>query len=120
MLTIALWLLTAVVAGGIALACLWLLERPFGGAGRAAAIAHGAGGAAGTLIVLTLLVRGAPDPAGLGRVAAAFLGAALLGGAVVVVAQWRRRRPPGLIVALHATVGIAGFVILLGYASVTH
>jgi hypothetical protein len=47
-----------------------------------------------------------------------FLGAALAGGGLVVVDQLRRRRPSGLVVALHATMGVAGFVFWLAYGAV--
>jgi hypothetical protein len=118
MLTFILWLLTGVIAAGIGLAVLWLLEHRFREAAQFGAVAHGAAGAAGTVLALRLILAGAPDPGGLGRVAAVLLAGALLGGAVLALAQLRRRRAPGLVVTIHATLGVAGFVILLAYASV--
>ncbi len=53
----------------------------------------------------------------MGQAATTLLVSTLIGAAVVVVAQVRRRRPSGLVVALHATLGVAGYVILAAYAS---
>ncbi len=111
----SVWVLGAAVAGGIALACLWLMERPVRGAWRWASAAHGLIAAAGTAL-LAAAAWAAPDAQGFGRLAIWMLGLALLGGLVVAVAQLRRRRPPGLAVILHATMGVAGYVILLAYA----
>jgi hypothetical protein len=120
MLTAASWCLGAAVVAGLALAGLWLVERPPRGAARLGSAAHGLAGAAGTAMVLSLALGGANDPQGFARMAAWLLGAALLGGGAVVLAQLRGRRPSGLVVAIHATLGIAGFVILLAYGSITH
>lgn len=120
MLIVALWLLSATVAAGLVLACFWLMERPPRGAVRLGSTAHGLAGAAGTALVLCLVLGGTSDPQGFGRMAAWLLGATLLGGGAVVLAQLRRRRPSGLGVAIHAILGIAGFVILLAYGSITH
>ena len=120
MLTIALWVLAAAVAAGIALSCLYLLERPIRGWARLGAHAHGLLGAAGTVVVASLVVGGAADPQGFGRTALWMLGLTLLGGLIVLVSSLRHRRVPGLVVALHATIGMGAFVILLAYASIPH
>lgn len=118
MLTLALWILAAAVAAGIALSCFYLLERPIRGAARLGVHAHGLLGIVGTGLVAARLIGGAPDPQNFGRIALWMLGLALSGGLVILAAALRRRRAPGLVVALHATVGMGGFVILLAYASI--
>ena len=119
MLTLATWFLALTGAAGLGLACFYLLERPVRGWARLVSVAHGLAGAGGVALVLWLLVAGAADPQGFGRTACYLLGAALLGGAMVVAYQLRRRRAPGLLIVLHATLGMAGFVILLAYGSIT-
>ena len=118
MLTWALWILPAAVAAGIALSCFYLLERPIRGAVRLGAHAHGLLGLSGTGLLAASLLGGAPDPQNFGRIALWMLGLALFGGLVIIAATLRRRRAPGIVVALHATVGMGGFVILLAYASI--
>ena len=112
MLTVAIWTLGATVLAGMALAAWWLKERqpPW-----AAAAVHGAAGRVGTVVLLALLWSGAADRQDFGQMAAWLIGAALLGGGTVVAAQLLRRRPSALVVILHATFGVAGFVMLLAY-----
>jgi hypothetical protein len=78
------------------------------------ALVHGVLGAAGLAIFLAVLQRGLPTSAagtaGFGPAAAALIGLALLLG--LVIARAARRRPPGILVAIHASVAIAGFVVL--------
>jgi hypothetical protein len=81
--------------------------------------AHGVLALVGTVLAVFTL-EGAADAQGFGRMAGWFLGVALAGGAVVAVMKVLRRRPSGLVVALHATVGIAGFVLWLAYRSIDH
>jgi hypothetical protein len=76
-------------------------------------VAHGALGTAGLAALLPVLRRGLPPSAmgtaGLVSAAAMLLGGALLLGLVIGL---RRRRPAGVLVAVHASVAIAGFVVL--------
>ena len=118
MLTGATWLLSGVGVAGIGLCCFYLLERPIRGWARLASVVHGVAGAAGVAVVVAAVFRAASDAQGFGRLAAGFLAATLLGGLAVAAAQVRRRRPAGLLVALHATVGMAGLVILAAYFSI--
>ncbi len=115
MVTAATWVLGAAVLAGLGLAGFWLQERrPAWWMGAA----HGVVALVGTVVVVARLLGGAADRQGFGRLAGWFLVAALAGGGLVVVDQVRRRRPSGLVVAVHATVGLAGFVLLLAYSSV--
>jgi hypothetical protein len=111
-LTFAFWLLCAAVVLGGALALPYLhhvlrrLSRPI-------RIAHGALGAAGLAALLLVLRRGLPPSTegttGFGPAAAVLLVLALTLGLLIAL---RRRRPPGLLVATHASLAIAGFVVL--------
>ena len=112
MINIAFWVLAATVAAGIGLSCCYLAERPILGATRWVSWAHGLAGTSGVCLLIVHVWSSTPDPAGFDRVAAWMLGLTLAGGALVVVAQMRRRKPSGLLVALHAIVGVGGFVIL--------
>lgn len=102
-LGIAAWVVGAAVLLGVLLAGFYLAERPVRGAARVASVAHGVLAAAGTGLALA---AGGP------WVASALLLLALGGGGAIVLAQLRRRRPAGLLVTLHAAVGIGGAVLL--------
>lgn len=102
-LTVSAWLVGAAVLLGVLLAGFYLTERPIRGAARSVSVLHGALASAGTALALT---------AGGLRLNTLMLLAALVGGALIVVAKLRRQRPAGLIVALHATFGVAGAVLL--------
>ena len=111
-LNAAFWLLTvAVVLGGsLALPYLRTALRRLPWPLR---VAHGVAGAAGLAVLLAVLRHGLPSSemgtAGFGPAAALLLALALLLGLGIVF--WRRR-PPGVLVACHAGVAIAGFVVL--------
>jgi len=80
---------------------------------------HGALGAAG-LGLLLLALRGPPrgmatGVAGFGMVAAVLLAVALVAGLAVLAARLRRRGIGGLFIAIHASLAIAGIVILAAY-----
>ncbi len=110
------WILGLAVLGGVWLAGVWLQER------RPAwwmDVLHGAAGLAGCVLAFVLLSAGS-DGQGFGRLAGWFLGSALAGGGLVAVAQLRRRRPSGLVVALHATLGITGLVLWFAHTSLGH
>ena len=51
-----------------------------------------------------------------GMIAAVLLAAAALGGLAMLATRVLKRRVPGALVGLHATLAVAGFVILAVYA----
>jgi hypothetical protein len=83
---------------------------------------HGALGAAG-LALLLLALRGPPrgaamGVAGFGTVAVVLLGIALIAGLAVLASRLRGRAIGGLLIAIHASLAIAGIVILAAYVLV--
>jgi hypothetical protein len=80
---------------------------------------HGVAAVAG-LGCLALALRGplrglAQGTAAFGMIAAALLVPAVLLGAGFLVARLRQRRLPGLLIGIHATLAVSGFVILTVY-----
>jgi len=117
MLRVAFDVVIAAAVLGAGLAILYLrgpiAKRPH----AALPLAHGVLGAAG-LALLAAVLRGGLPPAingtaGFGAIAAAFLGLALAFGLLIAFAGWRGRRPGGLLVATHASLAIAGVVMLV-------
>ena len=111
-LTQALYVLGAAVVLGVGLAIHYLR----GLASRPAwplRFAHAVFGAAGLAVALAALRRGSPPSAmgtaGFAAAAAVLLGLALLFGVGIVLL---RRRPPGVLIAIHAGLAVAGFVVL--------
>ena len=86
----------AVVHGSVGAACVALLWIALRGPGR-----HGVGHGAG----------------GFGWIAFAMLAAALLGGLTILGFYWRGKAVPAVLVATHASLGIAGAVMLAAYFS---
>jgi hypothetical protein len=82
------------------------------------AAAHGAVGAVGVGILGIALWQGLPPSemgtAGFGPAAAVLLGSALLLGLVMAM---RRRRPATPLVAVHASLAVAGIVVLWALAT---
>ncbi|MDE2228208.1 MAG: hypothetical protein KGL11_04105 [Alphaproteobacteria bacterium] len=80
-------------------------------------LVHGALGAAGFVLLIAVLRHGLPatdtGTGDFGVIAGALFGLALAFGGLIAFAAWRGRRPAGLLVATHAGVAIAGFVVLL-------
>jgi hypothetical protein len=111
-LDLAFWLLCAAVALGGALALPYLRvtahRLPWVLRG-----AHGAVGAMGLGILSLALYRGLPPSAmgtvGFAPAAAVFIGLALILGLAIALF---RVRPPGVLVAFHAGLAVAGFVVL--------
>lgn len=110
----AFWVLTLAVAAGSVLA-LWHLR----GTSRppiALGIAHAVVGAAGLGMLLLALrgpARGVAAGAGsFGTVAAVLFGGALLTGVALLL--WHRK---GAVMAIHAGIAIAGYVMLMAWVS---
>jgi hypothetical protein len=80
------------------------------------ALVHAVLGAAGLTILVLALRRGLPPSdagtTGFGPAAAVLIGLALALGLVIARAAWRGRRPAGILVAIHAGLAFAGFVVL--------
>lgn len=120
MLMVSFIVLGLAVVAGIGLAAAYLLERARG-LSLVPGVLHGLLGLVG-FAALLLGLRGPPHGVRMGAgsfglIAATFVGAALLAGAVILVGRLRRRPPSVVVVAVHATLAIAGFVILAAYVS---
>jgi hypothetical protein len=80
---------------------------------------HGAVGLLGVAALLLALrgpTRGTHSGAGsFGVIAAVLLASALLLGSLILAAHLRRRPVSALAIGLHASLGVAGFVILAAY-----
>jgi asparagine N-glycosylation enzyme membrane subunit Stt3 len=78
---------------------------------------HGAVGATSLIVLLLALDRGLPSSqmgtSGFAPIAAGLLAAALGLGLALALLSWRRGRPGGALVGVHASLAIAGFVLLL-------
>jgi hypothetical protein len=115
MLALAFWILCAAVVIGAGLAFLHLRGSP-AKPPRAIRFVHGILGGAGLLALIAALRRGLPRTglglSGFGTIAAGLLGIAFALGLALFAAR-RRRRPAGALVGAHASLAIAGFVILL-------
>jgi len=119
MLTLAFWILAATVAFGSALAFLHLRAAklppwPVGAL-------HGLAGATG-LVVLTLALQGPARGAeygvsAFGPAAGVLVALALVMGLVVLILARRFRRTSGLVIAIHSTIAVTAFVLLLAYVS---
>ena len=98
------------LGGVLALPYLRVIARRMPGPVRAA---HGVMGAAGLAMLMLVLGNGLPPSAmgttGFGPAAAVFIGLALTLGVAFI---FFRMRPPGVLVAFHAGLAIAGFVVL--------
>ena len=78
---------------------------------------HGALGVVGLGLLIAVLRHVLPQAdngtGGFGAVAAALFALALAFGLLIARAGWRGRRPGGVVVASHASLAIAGLVVLL-------
>ena len=111
-MALAFWLFCAAVALGGGLAIPYLRGSSRRPPWPVAAI-HAAFGAAGLAALLIAIRRGLP-PSAMGTAGFAPAAAILLALALTlgVMFALRRRRPAGVLVAVHASLAIAGFVVL--------
>ncbi|MEJ1976310.1 MAG: hypothetical protein WDN49_09605 [Acetobacteraceae bacterium] len=119
-LSASAWLVGLASLGGLALLMLLRAVKPRG-AVWLPGVAHGLLGLAGLGALLLGLrgpVRGVEAGAGsFGLVAAVLLGgAAAVGLAIFIMRLWRRA-PSTLVLGIHATFAVAGFVMLAAYLS---
>jgi hypothetical protein len=119
MLALATGLLGIALLSGAGVAVAWLRRNAgtgpawFGYAHATIAIA----GYAMLLLALPGAHQGqATGTQSFGVIAAALIGAALLAGLTMLRARLRKRPIPGVLVGAHATLAVAGFVILAVYA----
>ena len=112
-LTFAFYLLGAAVALGGGLAVHFMRGAAARRPPFPILLAHGVLGAVGLGLLLLALHRGLPPSAagiaGFGPAAAVFIALALLLGAAIALF---RTRPQGVLVVFHASLAIAGFVML--------
>jgi hypothetical protein len=82
---------------------------------------HGTLGAC-SLLLLLFSLRGPPRGAAtgtgaFGQIAASFFAAALLIGIAPILARYRRKPVSPLVLGLHATVALMGFLVLVAYVT---
>ena len=119
MLTVATVVLVLALVIGTAAAVPWL-RRDAQPPTSWLAAAHGIAAVAGFGILVAALAdsrRGAATGTqSFGMIAALLLGAAALIGLAMLATHVLRRRVAGALVGIHATLAVAGFVILAVYA----
>jgi hypothetical protein len=119
--TLAFVILAAAAAGGALLAIPFLRGKDARRAHWAVTLGHGALGMAGVGVLLAGLWRGMPangmGTAGFGDGAAVLLALALVLGIMIALASFGRRRPAAALVAVHASLAIAGLVVLWALVS---
>ena len=121
MLSWSAWLLTGGVLLGLVLIILSQVAQPGRSPWWPGAL-HGLLGAV-ALVLLVAGLRGPPrgvlqGAGSFGLIAAWLVGAALCLGALLGAARLRRRPPSMLVIGVHATLGVAGLVMLAAYLSV--
>lgn len=116
MLQLAFAVLAAAALFGAGLAVRYLRGPSAPRLPQALPLAHGSLGVAGLILLIAVLRHGLPSTdngtAGFGLIAAGFFGLALVLGLLIAALAWRGRRPGGLVIGTHASVAIAGIVVL--------
>lgn len=118
MLDTSFLMLAGAILLGSLLAVLYLRTTGAASAPWLLALMHGALGIGG-LGVLALTLRGPPRGLGqgtgsFGMISFGLLALATIAGIGLLVAHWRRQRA-GMLLGLHATLAVGGFVILTAY-----
>lgn len=120
--TLAFIILSVAAALGALLAIPFLRGKEVRRGHWVPTLAHGGLGAAGLAVLVAALWHGVPasgmGTAGFGPGAAVLLALALALGISIALASFRRRRPASTLVAVHASLAIAGIVVLWALVSV--
>ncbi len=121
MLIAALAVVSAAVLIGLALGTLYMIKEDPPKRIMVVGWLHGALGATGVGLLLLALrgaSRGVAQGAGsFGWISGTMLAATLAGGIVILAGHLRRKPNPPLLIAMHATLGVAGYVMLAAYFS---
>jgi hypothetical protein len=116
MIELAFAMLSAAGLIGIGLAIAYLRGPEAKPPHPAIPLVHGALGGTSLLALVAALGAGLPKTgmgtSGFGAISAGLLGLAFVLGLTLAILR-RYRRPPGALVGAHASLAIAGFVILL-------
>lgn len=114
-------ILTAAAVAGVSLFILYPVIKP---SARAwwPGLVHGSIGLTGLALLVAALrdtpPRGLREGAGsFGWIAAGLFAGGLLLGVAVIARRWSRKSPGVLILGMHATLAIAGIMMLLAYLS---
>jgi hypothetical protein len=114
-------MLAVAAAGGALLAIPFLRGKDSRRAHWAVALGHGVVGAAGVAALVVALWQGVPvsgmGTAGFGPGAAVLFGLALALGISIALASFGGRRPAATLVGVHASLAIAGLVVLWALVS---
>jgi len=117
MLNLAFGLLCATAVIGTVLAILYARGPAAKSLPLIVPAAHGALGAASLIVLVLVLRRGLQQngmgTAGFGVIAGGLLALALFVGMLLARAAWQRRRPHAMLVGAHASLAVAGLVMLL-------
>ncbi|MDE2165442.1 MAG: hypothetical protein KGJ66_03785 [Alphaproteobacteria bacterium] len=117
MLDLAFALLSAAALIGAGLAVNFARGPTVKRSPAAIALTHAGVGVTGLILLFVVVRHGLPSigngTADFAAIATGFFGVALLFGLLILLAAWRRRRPSGLLVATHASLAVAGIVMLL-------
>jgi hypothetical protein len=119
--TLSFVILVVAAAIGALLAIPFLRGKDVRRAPWVVALGHGALGTAGLGMLLAALWQGVPasgmGTVGFGSGAAVLFGLALTLGILIALASFGRRRPAATLVAVHASLAIAGLVVLWAFVS---
>jgi hypothetical protein len=121
MLIAAISILGIVVLIGLGLGSLYMMHETPPKRAMPVGWLHGVLGATGVVVLFMALrgpARGVAQGAGaFGWVSGVTLAVTLAGGLLILLIHMRRRAVPPLLIAMHGTLGVAGYVLLAAYFS---